>query len=129
MVSTVVVDGRRFATSTGMNRPVLESRPILVGPFPGIALYSFQARRTAHEPIQLNHSRSQRGRQAKVVTNHREHRNPLPHDTREGGVLLAEIGWDEGERVQEVARECFPGARVAVKKDLAGLDRLLVVES
>jgi release factor glutamine methyltransferase len=52
-----------------------------------------------------------------------------PRYLRRGGTLLAEIGWDEGERVQEVARECFPGARVAVKKDLAGLDRLLVVES
>jgi release factor glutamine methyltransferase len=52
-----------------------------------------------------------------------------PRHLREGGALLAEIGWDEGERVQEIARECFPGARVAVKKDLAGLDRLLVVES
>jgi release factor glutamine methyltransferase len=48
---------------------------------------------------------------------------------RRRGVLLAEIGWDEGERVQEIARECFAGARVAVRKDLAGLDRLLVVES
>jgi release factor glutamine methyltransferase len=52
-----------------------------------------------------------------------------PRHLREGGALLAEIGWDEGEHVAEVARECFPGARVAVKKDLAGLDRLLVVES
>ncbi len=52
-----------------------------------------------------------------------------PRHLREGGVLLAEIGWDEGERVVEVARECFARARVAVKKDLAGLDRLLVVES
>jgi len=52
-----------------------------------------------------------------------------PAHLRRGGALLAEIGWDEGERVAEVARECFPEARIAVKKDLAGLDRLLVVES
>ena len=52
-----------------------------------------------------------------------------PAHLRRRGVLLAEIGWDEGERVQEIARECFVGARIAVKKDLAGLDRLLVVES
>jgi release factor glutamine methyltransferase len=52
-----------------------------------------------------------------------------PAHLQRRGVLLAEIGWDEGERVQEIARECFSGARVAVKKDLTGLDRLLVVES
>jgi release factor glutamine methyltransferase len=52
-----------------------------------------------------------------------------PSHLRRRGVLLAEIGCDEGERVAEVARECFPEARVAVKKDLAGLDRLLVLES
>jgi release factor glutamine methyltransferase len=52
-----------------------------------------------------------------------------PRYLRRRGALLAEIGWDEGERVQEIARECFPEARIAVKMDLAGLDRLLVVES
>jgi len=52
-----------------------------------------------------------------------------PRYLRGGGVLLAEIGWDEGERVAEIARECLAEARIAVKKDLAGLDRLLVVES
>jgi release factor glutamine methyltransferase len=52
-----------------------------------------------------------------------------PGYLRPRGVLLAEIGWDEGERVQEIARECFAGARIEVKKDLAGLDRMLVVES
>jgi release factor glutamine methyltransferase len=52
-----------------------------------------------------------------------------PRHLQRRGVLLAEIGWDEGERVEEIARECFPEARIAVKKDLAGLDRLLVVES
>jgi len=48
---------------------------------------------------------------------------------RPRGALLAEIGWDEGERVREIAHECFPGAHAAVRKDFAGLDRLLVVES
>jgi len=52
-----------------------------------------------------------------------------PSRLRPGGRLLAEIGWDEGERLEEVARECFPTARVDIKKDLAGLDRLLVVET
>jgi release factor glutamine methyltransferase len=52
-----------------------------------------------------------------------------PAHLRGGGMLLAEIGWDEGARVAEIARECFPEAHIAVKKDLAGLDRMLVVES
>jgi release factor glutamine methyltransferase len=55
-------------------------------------------------------------------------RTASPH-LRHGGRLLAEIGWDEGERLLGIARECFPGGRIAVKKDLAGLDRLLVVET
>jgi release factor glutamine methyltransferase len=50
-----------------------------------------------------------------------------PSHLKSAGSLLAEIGWDEGERLLEVARERFPGANVAVKKDLAGLDRLLIV--
>jgi release factor glutamine methyltransferase len=49
-----------------------------------------------------------------------------PPHLRAGGMVLAEIGWDEGERLLAVARECFPGARVEVNKDLAGLDRVLL---
>jgi len=48
---------------------------------------------------------------------------------RPGRCLLAEIGWDQGERLSTVARMLFPTARIDVKKDLAGLDRILVVES
>ncbi|MDI6858588.1 MAG: peptide chain release factor N(5)-glutamine methyltransferase [Dehalococcoidia bacterium] len=44
------------------------------------------------------------------------------------GLLLAEIGWDQGERLRAVARERFPDAHIEVKKDLAGLDRVLVIE-
>ncbi|HUS83474.1 MAG TPA: peptide chain release factor N(5)-glutamine methyltransferase [Dehalococcoidia bacterium] len=50
-----------------------------------------------------------------------------PLHLRFGGRLLAEIGWDEGERLLGVARECFPAARITVKKDLAGLDRIVVI--
>jgi len=52
-----------------------------------------------------------------------------PSHLRPGGRLLAEIGWDEGERLAAIARACFPAARIAVEKDLAGLDRLLIVET
>jgi release factor glutamine methyltransferase len=50
-----------------------------------------------------------------------------PSHLRPRGRLLAEIGWDEGERLLAVARECLPETRIAVKKDLGGLDRLLIV--
>jgi release factor glutamine methyltransferase len=52
-----------------------------------------------------------------------------PRHVKRPGLLLAEIGWDEGERLLGVARECFPEARVEIKKDLAELDRMLVVET
>jgi release factor glutamine methyltransferase len=51
-----------------------------------------------------------------------------PRHLRPGGRLLAEIGWDQGERMREMAAQCFPGAQVEIEKDLAGLDRLLVVD-
>ena len=48
---------------------------------------------------------------------------------RPGGCLVAEIAWDEGKRLMDVAGECFPEAQVSVIKDLAGLDRILRVET
>jgi release factor glutamine methyltransferase len=45
-----------------------------------------------------------------------------------GGLLLAEHAWDQGERLREAARHSFPDARVETKRDLAGLERTLVVE-
>ena len=53
-------------------------------------------------------------------------RDSPPH-LRPGGKLLAEIGWDEARRLAEIARECFPEALIDVKKDIAGLDRILVI--
>lgn len=52
-----------------------------------------------------------------------------PRHLKDSGVLLVEIGWDQGDRVREMAERLFPGARVEIKKDLAALDRLLLVES
>jgi release factor glutamine methyltransferase len=51
-----------------------------------------------------------------------------PSKLQAGGRVLAEIGCDEGERLLAVAREFFPAACVDIKKDLAGLDRILVIE-
>jgi release factor glutamine methyltransferase len=50
-----------------------------------------------------------------------------PSLLRGEGLLLAEHGWNQGRRLREAARAAFPGARVETKRDLAGIDRMLVV--
>jgi len=44
-----------------------------------------------------------------------------------GGALFAEIGEEQGEAALSLAGACFPQARIEVRKDLSGLDRVLVV--
>lgn len=51
-----------------------------------------------------------------------------PAHLAQGGALMLEIGADQGPAVQALAEAAFPGARVHVKRDLAGLDRLVVVQ-
>jgi release factor glutamine methyltransferase len=46
-----------------------------------------------------------------------------------GGCLLVEIGSTQGPAALQTAKVHFPQANIHVKKDLAGLDRLLVVET
>lgn len=46
-----------------------------------------------------------------------------------GGSLLVEIGAGQGQAVVELARTCFPHAGIRLKKDLAGLDRLLIIRT
>lgn len=48
---------------------------------------------------------------------------------RPGGSLLVEIGAAQGQAVAGLASLHFPKAEIRVKKDLAGLDRLLVVQT
>jgi release factor glutamine methyltransferase len=48
---------------------------------------------------------------------------------RPGGAMLVEIGSTQGPAAVQLAQDCLPSADVSVKKDLAGLDRLLVVRS
>lgn len=50
-----------------------------------------------------------------------------PSYLRLPGWLLAEIGDDQAARLGEVAAASFPGGRIEIKRDLAGLDRLLLV--
>jgi release factor glutamine methyltransferase len=44
------------------------------------------------------------------------------------GTLLVEIGATQGDAVRKLAATHFPEATITIKKDLAGLDRLLVVQ-
>jgi release factor glutamine methyltransferase len=45
-----------------------------------------------------------------------------------GAAVFAEIGDDQGAAAMSYAADAVPGARVAVEKDPAGRDRMLVVE-
>jgi release factor glutamine methyltransferase len=46
-----------------------------------------------------------------------------------GGKLALEIGATQGQAVVDLAQQAFPGARIALKQDYAGLDRLVVIET
>jgi len=46
-----------------------------------------------------------------------------------GGKILLEIGSTQGEAVTLLARQYFPYASVEVKKDLAGLDRIVIIST
>lgn len=50
------------------------------------------------------------------------------HKLNQGGLLLLEIGWRQGESVRRLAREYFPRAEIAVMPDFAGHDRVVAVE-
>jgi release factor glutamine methyltransferase len=44
------------------------------------------------------------------------------------GLLLLEIGLDQGATVMNLAKEVLPAATVSILKDYAGLDRVVRVE-
>ncbi len=46
-----------------------------------------------------------------------------------GGLLLAEHAWNQGRRLREAAAGHFPTAGIETRRDLAGLERLLVVRA
>lgn len=48
---------------------------------------------------------------------------------RPGGLLLAEHAWNQGRRLREAARAAFPDAAIETRRDLAGQERVLVVEN
>jgi release factor glutamine methyltransferase len=51
-----------------------------------------------------------------------------PAKLRTGGAVLLEIGATQGTAVADLARAHFPAARINVYQDLAGLDRVVIVE-
>lgn len=48
---------------------------------------------------------------------------------RPGGLLLVEHAWNQGRRLREAARAVFPNAQIETKRDLAGRERVLIVEA
>jgi release factor glutamine methyltransferase len=52
-----------------------------------------------------------------------------PAYVRSPGAMILEIGHDQSEAVVALACQAFPAGTIAVKKDLAGLDRIVVVET
>lgn len=55
--------------------------------------------------------------------------NQVPDHLTEGGSILLEMQFDQAERLQKLAHLHFPGAKVIIKRDLAGCDRLLVIHT
>jgi protein-(glutamine-N5) methyltransferase, release factor-specific len=51
-----------------------------------------------------------------------------PAHLRPGGALFEEIGDEQGAAVAELARNALPNARISIEKDLAGRDRVLLVQ-
>ena len=45
-----------------------------------------------------------------------------------GGLLVLEIGYDQGERTVALCQRAFPAANVTLRPDLAGLDRIVSVQ-
>jgi len=52
-----------------------------------------------------------------------------PAYLRPGGAMLLEIGFDQADAVRALVRQQFPFAAVRIHQDLAGHDRVLVIET
>ena len=52
-----------------------------------------------------------------------------PAHLRPGGLLLAEHAWNQGQRLREAASASFPDAIMETRRDLAGLERMLTVQT
>lgn len=52
-----------------------------------------------------------------------------PDHLRPGGLLLAEHAWNQGRHLREAARTSFPTANIETRRDFAGRERMLVVQT
>lgn len=52
-----------------------------------------------------------------------------PAHLRPGGAIMLEIGYDQGEQALALADHAFPAAALSLQTDLAGLDRLLIIQT
>jgi len=48
---------------------------------------------------------------------------------RPGGAIFLEIGWRQGDAARELAQTFFPAARIVVRADYAGHDRLVIIDT
>jgi release factor glutamine methyltransferase len=51
-----------------------------------------------------------------------------PAYIKPGGTMVMETAYSQGKIVSSLAAEVFPGAQVAVRKDLAGYDRIVIIK-
>ena len=71
-----------------------------------------------------------RGGLAQSVISPREFRpTASPAPPQPGGLPLAEHAWNQGRRLREAARASFPDAIIETRRDLAGRERILVVQT
>lgn len=59
----------------------------------------------------------------------REFLKSAPDYLLPGGTVIMEVAYSQGKQVSELAAASFPGANVAVRKDLAGYDRIIVIKT
>jgi release factor glutamine methyltransferase len=53
----------------------------------------------------------------------------VPPLLRRPGLFIAEHAWNQGARLREAARSAFPDGRIETVRDLAGLDRALLIQA
>lgn len=52
----------------------------------------------------------------------------LPFYLKTDGCLFMEIGFQQGEKLQQLYQQAFPDKEVSIQKDINGLDRMLIVK-
>jgi release factor glutamine methyltransferase len=103
-------------------KPLTESVDLIVGNLPYTILSEIDEGVRRHEP----HLALDGG--ADGLALYRRLLSQAPAYLKPGGVILLEVGATQGTAVMNLARGAFPAAAVSVHHDLAGHDRVVVVE-